>query len=590
MDPNTEELSVEKATEIIPAGEVKAEVLPAENVQAEVLPAENVQAEVLPAENTQTEVLPENVVKPGNSTELVAKKPKKTGMFIGIGVAVLIVAVAVVVIITVGKDGRKYRSDIRVAEKYINELDYESAIASYKAAIAIDPTAVDAYLGLIDVYCKMAEDAKNNEEYETAMTYYDLALSVAQDGISNTNNSEAFDSVKSDIESKSKEIASIIARIEEEKAEAELQKKIKTAISDMKSDEITGWCYSLNDIYKLISKPEEAADGSNIYYFIPENGIMAKGLTEVDGVKYKFNKENGIYKGKVPNVRLEEVNLDFLDGIDYDNLVSNGNNIAVICSPKSTDANYYDLDTCCHRIIGYDFDGNYQGEVKLPFWTAPNKEYRIVATCYSYTITEDYLFFIIGDNVDGIEHLFVHAYQTDDYAETDTYLITDENIVNDYFYSDVNMYSLYVRDVNGKYEMYYAKSGSTYMSFMMDENGKFVILGNNDVNNNPTFDGYIVSNYYAEQDCYFIYTADYSEWGYGRPDGTVICTFMDASDFTNSGYALVSNDGQTYDLIDSDFDVIAENVVQGRGAGSDGYIFNVTGIDGEEIYYRIIED
>ena len=38
------------------------------------------------------------------------------------------------------------------AYKYINELDYEQAIAEFKAILEIDPQNIDAYLGLANVY------------------------------------------------------------------------------------------------------------------------------------------------------------------------------------------------------------------------------------------------------------------------------------------------------------------------------------------------------------------------------------------------------------------------------------------------------
>ena len=41
---------------------------------------------------------------------------------------------------------------IELADRYLDELDYDRAIAAYKEAIKIDPGQVDAYLGLAQAY------------------------------------------------------------------------------------------------------------------------------------------------------------------------------------------------------------------------------------------------------------------------------------------------------------------------------------------------------------------------------------------------------------------------------------------------------
>ena len=73
-----------------------------------------------------------------------------------------------------------------------------------------------------------------------------------------------------------------------------------------------------------------------------------------------------------------------------------------------------------------------------------------------------------------------------------------------------------------------------------------------------------------------------NEWGYADAEGNIISMYMDATGFNAAGYALVSDDRVTYDLIDSDFNVIATDVVSGKGASVFGgiakgsYWFRVT--------------
>ena len=74
--------------------------------------------------------------------------------------------------------------------------------------------------------------------------------------------------------------------------------------------------------------------------------------------------------------------------------------------------------------------------------------------------------------------------------------------------------------------------------------------------------------YYEEQlnGLVLVASEDKSEWGYLDADGNVLAMYADASGFTVSGYALVSDDRESYDLIDSELNVIAKGLVSGTSA------------------------
>lgn len=90
------------------------------------------------------------------SEEVLEKKSKKP-------IVITIVLIAVIVIVTLliisltskGGTGYKYQSKLDEAQRYVDELSYELAIASFEEAIAIDPVAVEAYIGLAGVYLEM---------------------------------------------------------------------------------------------------------------------------------------------------------------------------------------------------------------------------------------------------------------------------------------------------------------------------------------------------------------------------------------------------------------------------------------------------
>ena len=79
-------------------------------------------------------------------------------------------------------------------------------------------------------------------------------------------------------------------------------------------------------------------------------------------------------------------------------------------------------------------------------------------------------------------------------------------------------------------------------------------------------EGFAKSHYQEGLDIYLVSQND--EWGYADAEGNIISMYMDATDFNAAGYALVSDDRVTYDLIDADFNVIATDVVSGKGAST----------------------
>ena len=87
-------------------------------------------------------------------------------------------------------------------------------------------------------------------------------------------------------------------------------------------------------------------------------------------------------------------------------------------------------------------------------------------------------------------------------------------------------------------------------------------------------------------DGYFVSNADQSEWGYVDGDGNEIAMYRDASAYNAAGYALVTNDGRSYDLIDADQNVVASSVIQGKSAYLNckgGNLFKVVQADNSEL-------
>ena len=117
------------------------------------------------------------------------KRPK---LLIGIIAAIAVLAVVIISIVmtTVGGNKNTYDSHMELAQRYLDELQYEQAIAEYEAAIAIDPKNEDAYLGLAEVYVTMddlekalqvlAEGYEQTESAKIAARQEELERELAQ--------------------------------------------------------------------------------------------------------------------------------------------------------------------------------------------------------------------------------------------------------------------------------------------------------------------------------------------------------------------------------------------------------------------------
>ncbi len=101
-------------------------------------------------------------------------------MIIGITAGAMLVAVIVIIAVLMasGSDSRKYSKHMESAQRYMDELQYEQAIAEYKAAIEIEPNNVGAYRALAELYVQMRD--------------YEAAITVLNQGIEQTGAEELY--------------------------------------------------------------------------------------------------------------------------------------------------------------------------------------------------------------------------------------------------------------------------------------------------------------------------------------------------------------------------------------------------------------
>ena len=93
----------------------------------------------------------------------VTKKKIKWLPFAVVALVVLVIGLVIWFVIPSGKKQRTYDEQIALAERYLEELDYDKAIAAYKKAMEIDPDRPEAYKGIVDVYLAKADAAADDE-------------------------------------------------------------------------------------------------------------------------------------------------------------------------------------------------------------------------------------------------------------------------------------------------------------------------------------------------------------------------------------------------------------------------------------------
>ena len=148
-----------------------------------------------------------------------------------------------------------------------------------------------------------------------------------------------------------------------------------------------------------------------------------------------------------------------------------------------------------------------------------------------------------------------------------------------------NVYPVASSDENGIVKVYNNNSEAALLYFDQ-ENFEQVDTSVYTEDDSYTHEGWY---YYREQanGLIMVGSLDQSEWGYLDADGNVLAMYADASDFTSSGYALVSNDREHYDLIDNELNVVAENIVSGVSVSVYDDVITVKAADGSKSYYMV---
>lgn len=115
------------------------------------------------------------------ASELLAAKKHKLGFGwkIGIVAAAVILALGVAFAAMGGTDTVRMYQQLSLGNRYLDEMEYEQAIAAFEEAIEIAPNKPDPYIALAEVYMEMGD--------------YDKAIEVLMEGLEETGSSKIED-------------------------------------------------------------------------------------------------------------------------------------------------------------------------------------------------------------------------------------------------------------------------------------------------------------------------------------------------------------------------------------------------------------
>lgn len=110
-------------------------------------------------------------------------KQNKTRVILVIIATLIVMLVVGMVIYSSGSPARKLNAQLELGEKYLNDLDYEKAVAAFKEALSIEPDSEEAMELLVNAYSEWAKS-----EYEEGNP--DRAIEILDEGYKYTDNDE----------------------------------------------------------------------------------------------------------------------------------------------------------------------------------------------------------------------------------------------------------------------------------------------------------------------------------------------------------------------------------------------------------------
>ncbi len=117
-------------------------------------------------------------------------------------IVAFIAAVVIVFFLMSGSSSTVYAEHLELSQKYLDELEYDLAIAELEKAIELEPKKVEAYIALADIYMEMGESDKAEEILQQAAKVMEEAKLQEE----STEIDVKIKEVKAEIEAKNSEL------------------------------------------------------------------------------------------------------------------------------------------------------------------------------------------------------------------------------------------------------------------------------------------------------------------------------------------------------------------------------------------------
>jgi len=231
-------------------------------------------------------------------------------------------------------------------------------------------------------------------------------------------------------------------------------------------------------------------------------------------------------------------------------------------------------------VVG--FDGTIRKEIGQP---------RYDDIMYSWGFFQNgdsYIFYINNPDDDGFKTTFYDK-NFDTIKEVTIPYSVIEAAVPDGQYLVLFEEFVYFKKLSDDYGLCYLGSDNKEPLYYINLNDySLVTLDEYEESEETSSDNYAYEKWIDYADCYLVETLDESQWGFVDAEGNELAFYKDASAFSPDGYAFVSNDRETYSIIDRNFNVVAEDFIAGVSS-SYSSISNYFAVKGEDQwkYFRI---
>ena len=523
--------------------------------------------------NTESAAAENNADKNAALDTAVKKKSAVPVIIISAVAVVIVAAVLIAVVLFASSSGEKSRiaDQLALGDRYLSEMDYDQAIAAYLAVLEIDPNNRDAYERLAEAYMAQADSLADSGDKENAIVILENAY-TQMSSMQNDDTGEYITSLTKKINDRTEELQAELAA-EQEELHREEEEKLAEDTEEALAEELVVIPH-LVETYDV-----DSIVGDSWFWRLTSESIVCFDYTQYDayGVGEEY-KEDWQYR---LTMRIYDYDGNLVKEVIFDDVTAfyedeNGSQVKGKDKISNFTVNVLDhyhentgivlcFNTCGPLTVYlYDYLGNFVKEMDATTIGYLGCDWNCrVPIHVNETADEKYLAVMLPD------------WSYENYGDF---------MLPDYDYSGRPVPLAYINCEKGTFEGIY------------DYNDKYeivrVIDSKHELISAPEYDEekfmYCSKQEISGDVRYFIETVD-EKWGYADEDFNILKLYEDASAFNIYGFALVSEDGSSYDLIDADFNIVEKDFAEGQETHADRNRIMLVIKNGDEQTYYLVK-